>query len=115
MLPLLDEEFSFLSAVPLFVSGFTITPFPGSEGFSGSEGTSGWEGTSGSDGVSGSDGISGVSSGFCSSFSKTITFLSPVTIFPSASLTEYWTIFSPTVKVFKSVKQTKLLVISPSS
>ena len=94
---LLDEEFSFLSAVPLFVSGFTITPFPGSEGFSGS------------------DGISGVSSGFCSSFSKTITFLSPVTIFPSASLTEYWTIFSPTVKVFKSVKQTKLLVISPSS
>ena len=88
---LLDEEFSFLSAVPLFVSGFTITPFPGSEGFS------------------------GVSSGFCSSFSKTITFLSPVTIFPSASLTEYWTIFSPTVKVFKSVKQTKLLVISPSS
>lgn len=100
---LLDEEFSFLSAVPLFVSGFTITPFPGSEGFSGSEGTSG------------SDGISGVSSGFCSSFSKTITFLSPVTIFPSASLTEYWTIFSPTVKVFKSVKQTKLLVISPSS
>ena len=102
------------NSTPL-IWGNCIVPFPGSDGFSESEGISGSDGVSGSEGISGSDGVSVPSSGFCTSFSKTITFLSLVTIFPSASLTEYWTIFSPTVKVFKSVKQTKLLVISPSS